>query len=201
MPLPMTTTLAMEWSYSVGVSAPASPGSGVSAIVTGPDCRRAQQAMRVLSANPRRRRVLRSSSSGALRWSMPSSTAMGSAPHTPMRQPASMAWPLRSHTSSKLKPASAPTSLASGSKRTVTRSAAGASDSPCSALAPLALSLMGTGAAMPASTSYFFSTTRVRTSQSSASANTTNRMGQRIHVMSVPVIVFSDSCTTGLPYQ
>ena len=54
---------------------------------------------------------------------------------------------------------------------------------------------------MPASTSYFFSTTRVRTSQSSASAKTTIRMGQRIQVMSVPVIVLIDSCTTGLPYQ
>ncbi len=60
---------------------------------------------------------------------------------------------------------------------------------------------MGVATTSPASTSYFFSTTRVRTSQSSASAKTTMRMGQRIQVMSVPVIVLSDSCTTGLPYQ
>ena len=78
---------------------------------------RAAQAMRVLSANPRRASVLSSSSSGGDRQSPPSSTATGSAPHTPIRQPASMGWPSPSRPApSKLIPTSAEPACRSGER-------------------------------------------------------------------------------------
>ena len=104
IPLPITTTLAIEWSNSLGSSFPCSPGSGFRAMATGPDMRRAQQAIRVLPAKPNRRSVFNSSSSGGDKQLAPSRTAIGSAPHTPIRQPASIACPLRSATSSKERP-------------------------------------------------------------------------------------------------
>ncbi len=82
--------------------------SGVSATSTGPSTRQ-QQAMRVLSAWPRRSSVERSSSEIALRLPMPSLIAIGSAPHTPIRQPASICCPFASAISSTVAPGFATT--------------------------------------------------------------------------------------------
>ena len=77
--------------------------SGVSATSTGPWTRQ-QHAMRVLSAWPRRSSVERSSSETGERLAIPSLIAIGSAPQTPIRQPASIDWPLASATSSTVAP-------------------------------------------------------------------------------------------------
>ncbi len=83
------------------------PGSGLRATRTGPDWTRATHAIRVLSAKPRRRRVFCSSSSGWVRHPPPSRIATGSAPQTPIRQPASMGCFSRSARASRLIPMSA----------------------------------------------------------------------------------------------
>ena len=99
----------------LGVGPPAL--SGVSATDTGPLTRQ-QHAMRVLSAWPRRSSVERSSSEIGERLSIPSLTAIGSAPHTPMRQPASIDWPLASAISSTVAPGLATTRVPSATKVT-----------------------------------------------------------------------------------
>ena len=70
---------------------------------TGP-LTRAQHAIRVFGASPSRSSVERSSAPTAERFPMPSTTATGSAPHTPMRQPASIGMPFASATSSRVWP-------------------------------------------------------------------------------------------------
>ena len=99
----------------LGVGPPAL--SGVSATDTGPLTRQ-QHAMRVLSAWPRRSSVERSSSETGERLPIPSLTAIGSAPQTPMRQPASIVWPFASAISSTVAPGLATTRVPSATKVT-----------------------------------------------------------------------------------
>ena len=74
--------------------------------------------MRVLSAWPRRSSVERSSSETGERLAIPSLTAIGSAPQTPMRQPASIVWPFASAISSTVAPGLATTRVPSATNVT-----------------------------------------------------------------------------------
>jgi hypothetical protein len=90
-PLPRTTTrLTAESNAKIKVfEASLAARSGLDSIVTGP-WTFAQHAMRVEAAKPSRSSVARSSFVGVDRLSMPAFTQIGSAPHTPIRQPDSI---------------------------------------------------------------------------------------------------------------
>src|SRR6202171_166684 len=99
VPLPMMTTFEMPDSKPRSTSGCCSSGSGRSrgfilvSTTTPPRSGRHTHAIRALPSRPSRRNVAISSSVGLLRASPPSTMAMGSAPHIPMRQPKSMLTP------------------------------------------------------------------------------------------------------------
>ena len=134
MPLPTITMRLIDASHCTTAGcAAAVAASGVSATDTGPRTR-AQQAMRVLGPCPSRTSVACSSSPAGARLSDPSTTAIGSAPQMPIRQPDSSASPQRSASSSTVASRSAPTRCPAGRKVTSIaarlRSAANAAAAP-----------------------------------------------------------------------
>ena len=112
--------------------------AGFSPMLTSPRTR-AMQAMRVLGARPRRSSVVRSSSPHLERCSIPLRTQIGSAPHKPMRQPASISSPCCSMISSRVRLGVTAIRVSSGS--TVTTGPAGRAAVRTAAVPPAAPAL------------------------------------------------------------
>ena len=179
IPFPITTTRRTDGSTSASsqVVVPAALISTASDTDTGP-CTRAQHAMRVPSASPRRSSVLRSSAVGSVRFSAPSTTVMGSEPHTPIRQPASSASPPRSATSRSVEPEAAAIRRLSG--MTVTSGLPSpAASSRIAAPSTPRRAAVARGAVVSRRTRRSFRT--VRTIQSTANAAAARCAGQMSH--------------------
>ena len=176
MPLPITTTRSTARSYGKSiVTTTLESRRGVIDTVTAP-WTRAQQAIRLCAGSrPSRSSVACSSPATGERFSIPATTHTGSAPQTPIRQPASIGWSACSASSSSGVPCLAtirgpPSSNVTSASRAVRRAARAPS--------PSRAARGGVGSPLRSRNTRSFA--NVRRSQTTVSASTAARSGHAI---------------------